>query len=592
MNNIFKEVPEFYPTPVALMQKMFSEIDLSKIKYVLEPSAGSGNLAKFCEILAEVLEDRYYRRIVSNRVDDNLSNNEYNAAFIKSAVAYAAEKYEKVNLDDEPYRYHTDSNLEIDCIEADPDLRAVLKGNGFSVVDTDFLSFYTEKKYDLIVMNPPFSNGEEHLLKAIELQERFGGQIICLLNAETIRNPYSNMRKLLSNKLNEHHAKVEFIQNAFSSAERKTDVEIALIRVNITPKTEFHSLILDELEKAPEIELESVKGCENLITNDVISASVIQYREEIRAGKKLLQEYQALRPLLSTTFEKEGSKVPILRLTLGEDSKYSYTEVDFNKYLKRVRYKYWYELLHNAKFLGNLTSNLRDEYFRKIDEFAECDYNLGNIYRLKIDILQQMIRGVEDKILELFERFTYKHSCECEGNIHYFNGWKSNSAFMINKKVVIPWMRTWDDIFKKFNYTYELNNMLSDIEKTLRFLETNPLDCHRDISHWLKYYQDNQQTKKLEFDYFSINVYKKGTVHLTFTNDELLKKLNIYGCQKKGWLPPSYGQKHYSDMSKEEQRVVDEFEGKESYEKLMTNPQKYIPDSSRFLALTDGRSGN
>lgn len=72
MNNTFKEVPEFYPTPVTLMQKMFSEIDLSKIKYVLEPSAGSGNLAKFCEILAEVLDDRYYRRIVSNRVDDNL----------------------------------------------------------------------------------------------------------------------------------------------------------------------------------------------------------------------------------------------------------------------------------------------------------------------------------------------------------------------------------------------------------------------------------------------------------------------------------------------------------------------------------------
>ena len=40
-------------------------------------------------------------------------------------------------------------------------------------------------------MNPPFSEGDKHLLKAINIMKN-GGQIVCILNAETIKNPYSN----------------------------------------------------------------------------------------------------------------------------------------------------------------------------------------------------------------------------------------------------------------------------------------------------------------------------------------------------------------------------------------------------------------
>lgn len=51
-------------------------------------------------------------------------------------------------------------------------------------------------------MNPPFSNGEQHLLKALELQKS-GGHIICLLNAETLNNPFTLARKELLRVLEE-----------------------------------------------------------------------------------------------------------------------------------------------------------------------------------------------------------------------------------------------------------------------------------------------------------------------------------------------------------------------------------------------------
>ena len=47
-------------------------------------------------------------------------------------------------------------------------------------------------------------------------------------------------------------------------------------------------------------------------------------------------------------------------------------------------------------------------------------------------------------------------------------------------------------------------------------------------------------------------------------------------CQKHGWLPNGYGKKSYKDMTKEEQDVIDSFEGKSSYENVMSNPQVYL----------------
>ena len=57
-------------------------------------------------------------------------------------------------------------------------------------------------------MNPPFSNGDKHLLKALQMQEK-GGNIVCLLNAETLRNPYTESRKELIRQLDKYDADIE-----------------------------------------------------------------------------------------------------------------------------------------------------------------------------------------------------------------------------------------------------------------------------------------------------------------------------------------------------------------------------------------------
>lgn len=72
---------------------------------------------------------------------------------------------------------------------------------------------------------------------------------------------------------------------------------------------------------------------------------------------------------------------------------------------------------------------------------------------------------------------------------------------------------------------------------------------------------------------------------VTFTNDELLKKFNIFGSQHKGWLPPSYGKKTYHDMSEEEKQVVDAFEGEKEYENVIKNRKYFLSSTNNMLML-------
>lgn len=190
---------------------------------------------------------------------------------------------------------------------------------------------------------------------------------------------------------------------------------------------------------------------------------------------------------------------------------------------------------------------------------------------------KNLVRGIEECIIELFDKLSYQYAYDDElrNNIHYYNGWKTNKCWYINKKVILPWMSAFSRYNGRFDPNYSIREKLKDIEKALNYLDGG-LTEGRDIDMWLRHAAETGQTKKIELKYFYVTFYKKGTCHLEFKNEELLKKLNIFGAQNKRWLPPGYGKKKYSEMDAEEKAVIDDFEGKESYEKVLTDVDYYI----------------
>ena len=525
---------EFYPTPKWMVDRMIDEIDTQKIKDILEPSAGKGDI-----------------------------------------IDGIIEKYEKK-------RYYSEK-VNIDAIEIDNNLRMLLKGKNYRVIFDDFLSFNTYKKYDLIIMNPPFSCGDKHLLKAIEMQKE-GGAIICLLNAETIRNPYSNTRKDLVRKLEELEAKIEFLENAFVYAENETNVEIALIKILIKEQ-EKESFILEQLKKEEIIEENERIECKELIEDDFFKQIVDRYNLEIAAGIKLINEHIAMKPFILKSIDNSDKDVEMLKLVLNEYDSNS-NEITINEFVKAIRRKYWQALFRNEKFVGKLTRNLQSNYYDRVGELKNYDFSLYNIYTIRCEMQNKMIKGVEDTIIALFEELSNKHHWydEMSKNIHYYNGWKTNKAWIINKKVIIPLNGycSWD---RRPRYDYQVVEKLSDMEKVFNYLDGN-LTRNISLENSLEQACAIGQTSKIPLKYFKVTFYKKGTCHIEFTNLDLLKKFNIYGSEKKRWLPPTYGKVKYDDMTEEEKLVIDEFEGKDSYEETMKNTNYFLVKSDELLQLS------
>ena len=536
---MFNDNATFYPTPKDLAAKMLSLIDMSRVKDILEPSAGKGDLV-------DVLRKSFY-------------------------------KFEKGR----------DYGTSIDCIEQDERLINLLKGKDERVVFDDFLQYNTYKRYDLVVMNPPFDDGDKHLLKAIDLMV-YGGQIVCLLNAETLRNPYSNTRKYLARQLERYDAKVTYVENAFLNAERKTGVDVAIVYIDI-PNRKSDSLIIDYLTKPEETGIDFTQGSQ-ITFWDKIKRIVAQYQYEAQMGIKLISEYCNVQPFILNTFEKDRFPKPLLELRVG-DEEVSNCNQAVNAYLKGLRYKYWYALGKDEAMQSKFTSNLKKLYFDTIKDLQHKEFCVHNIELVNAELMKLMNKATEDTIFDMFEKLSFQHTYndEYSSNIHYFNGWKTNKAHYINGKVIVPLLNCYDYCFKEIRMTeWKIIETLSDIEKVFDYLNGEKFGF-ASVRTVLESAKNMGQTRGIRFKYFTADFFKKGTVHIKFRYPELLKKLNIFGSQRKGWLPPTYGKKHYQDMDDEERAVVNAFDGDEAaYEMVVTNADFFLESNTNLLSLNKG----
>ena len=582
-----KETSEFYPTPKNVVERMLEKINFKMVKSILEPSAGKGDilseLAKrltieyHTDVEVDCIEiDKNLRAILKDRFSDE---SEKRLRDNRGSLIRQYGTYERYDYSTDRYRYY-DSKLS-NMIDFPDDVQKQLKDmndaeksffkNGIHIVHDDFLTYTSYKQYDLIIMNPPFHDGAKHLLKALELQKG-GGQIVCLLNAETIRNPFTDTRKHLIETLNKYDADIEYIGNAFTDSERKTDVDVALIYVNIPYSEESGESIFDRLSKAKTYQEPSAEEAMELEVTDMIKAIVNRYKVEVESGIELIKTYRRMLPHLKSDFNNENSySSSIIKLTdcSGHD-------LTVNKYVHDVRFKYWKTLLTNKKFVGKLTSKLQREYSERVASYADYDFSEFNIYTLLVEMNSQIKMGIEDEISVMYDKLTEEHSYfpECTKNRHLYTGWKTNKAWKIDKKCIIPCYGIFDSWNGKPR-TYEAYSLLSDIERILNFFDGNMTE-DIDLSSQIQFYFDRGVTKNVHCKFFDVAFYKKGTVHITFTCPELIERFNIYAAQSRNWLPPSYGKKSYADMSQDEQSVIDSFQGKNAYENILSKSDYYL----------------
>jgi hypothetical protein len=482
---------QYYPTPSALVSKAWSKFVVTPIIKVLEPSAGEGHLVnRFSSVSA-----RYGENAVS-----------------------------------------------VDVVELDITKHPLLKSKGFNVVGVDFMQFQGAALYSHIIMNPPFAYGVDHVLKAWDIL--FDGELVAIINAETIKNPFSKERKLLVSVI-EQYGSVEYVQDAFlaDDAERSTAVEVAIVYLRKTG--DFGGVdLLASLAKdktstdALVFEFEDIKALaipENEIENSVrlFNAAVLTMKDSAFAAHRSAR-YASM---LGVTLARWGDR--------NDFSKTSDVRKAIDAGYVDLKDRAWTRILRSTEVSNRLSAKGQKVLEAQFEDVKKLEFTTSNIYSFLIGLINSQSDINLEMALDVFDSVTRYHS----ENAVYYKGWKSNDKHIAAARRI----KTTRFIIPNHHRGYGANadwatvRFLGDYDKVFAMLDgkditrkddDNPFVGLADLFDNNESYRRLCAGERLSASYFDIRYYPSaGTIHFFPRNKVLIDRLNRLVGRHRQWLP-------------------------------------------------------
>ena len=449
---------EFYPTPDEVLDLM--KIDCSG-KVVLEPSGGKGDIVDY-------VKDRGCKDVIAYELNEDLS---------------------KI--------------LQTKC--------RVIGGDFFKATSEDV------SHVDLIVMNPPFSNANKHIEHAYNIAPE-GCEIISLCNNATIE--VSRGRSVLHSLIKDYGI-TENLGNCFDNAERKTGIDIGLIRLFkplVSSDSSFDGFFLEDDD-------EQTSG-EGITSYNEVYATVQRHVGAL----KIFDKMDSMRSELNYTLSDLNiDKVSFL---LNYNDKIT-TREEFSKYIQK---KSWRNIFSKMKIDKYMTSKAMEDVNKFVEQQQKYPFTMKNIYRM-FDIIMGTRRQMMNRSLEIAVDSFTKHSHE---NRFGVEGWKTNSGHMLNHKFIVERVVNFDWGKIKLCYGQQIDK-LNDLSKVLCLITGKNYDDIGSLNSLFNNIGEVKSGQWYEWGFFSLKCFKKGTMHIKFTNKADWYSLNkAYGEMKGFTLSDKY----------------------------------------------------
>jgi predicted RNA methylase len=467
--------PDFYPTPPEVAATMLDCLDL-RGKTILEPSAGNGNLVREC----------------LNR-----------------------------------------GAVEVLWCETEPQLLDLLTTQrGGYCISPDFLKLEAApvSHIGMIVMNPPFSADEAHILHAWEIAPP-GCEIVALCNWNTICDEYvhrltqhgpKGLQKQLARLINAYGSR-EDLGEAFATAERPTRVNVGLVRLRkpgqrVSAADEFDGFFLgpDDIEAQGEGLIPYRRSRD--IVNRYVEACRI-YDEQVEAGVRL-------RSVLDGFFGGE----------LGLQVTVEGAPVTRNRFRKDLQKAAWKHVF--AEFLPAqmATSNLQKDINAFVEQQSRIPFTERNIYRMLQIVAGTQEQRVDRAVEEAIDSLT-KHTKENRWGVE---GWVTNSGYMLNRRFIRSYMAelSWSGRGVTVRTYGSQSDEICDLIKALCFLTGRSFEEVGEPRNpgveGGRYCPGEWYT----WGFFRFRAYKKGTVHFEFLDEEVWAAVNARYARIKGQVLP------------------------------------------------------
>lgn len=379
----------------------------------------------------------------------------------------------------------------------------------------------------MIIMNPPFSADEKHILHAWNIAPD-GCDIIALCNWETISNTYYRSRVELIRVINEYGSS-DNLGDCFSDAERKTNVEIGLIRLKKPGSNEnkFEGFFLDE-----EIE-EQYNG---IMPYNFVRDLVNRYVAAVKIFDEQLEAAVRMNNLTSTFYSSS------LAMSMTEEDKPK-SRTEFKKDLQKSGWNFIFKKMNMDKYT---TKGLKEDINKFVEKQEKIPFTMKNIYRMLEIVAGTTEQRMDKAIIEVFDKLTQHY----HDNRYMVEGWKTNSHYMLNEKFIMPWVTDpgYDGSLKlHYRGHYEI---VDDMTKALCFITGTNYDTIGSLWNFFNKREINEETGGkgdwikhswntwYDWGFFQLKGFKKGTMHFKFKDRDVWAKFNLRVAKIKGYPLP------------------------------------------------------
>jgi hypothetical protein len=407
---------------------------------------------------------------------------------------------------------------DFSCIELNEELCMILHEKGYRVIDHDFLQYDGKQWFNFIIMNPPFKAGAEHLLKAWDILQE--GKIVCVLNAETIRNPniYDRSRLL---ELIAAHGRYEYVQDAFKDAQHTSNVEVAIVWLE---KTCSESTINFEGTFARDGKLDDQEYTENFLTNRNIIKSLVEQFESAQRALLEVHRYKAQYRFYIKQVARDTSDSAVK---------------DLNESLDNLKKLFWDYIFAKTEIGKKITSKFQEKFRQFFAQSSSLSFTFENIIQILETFVLNEKEILKECLINVFDKATSYH----EDNKIYSEGWKTNKSYRATRKIIIPNCVEFTKWGSWRNHYYH-NDFLYDIDKVMCFLSGKSLESTHTLIQAVRdrmnQLNDNafglSYTNWFESTNFRIKFFKKGTMHIFFKDEDLWNQFNIKAAEGKNWL--------------------------------------------------------
>lgn len=453
---------------------------------------------------------------------------------------------------------------DVVACEIEPELRAILQTK-CRVIGTDFLAMTSEQisHIQCIYMNPPFSCEEDHVLHAFDIAPR-GCRIVSLCNFDSISGEDTHKKKRLLQVLNEWKGSMENLGPVFREAERTTNVNIGLIAVTVPGQSyqeEFSGFFMEE-------EQEFGSGEAGLMSYSAVRDVVNRYVEAVKIYDAQLDTARRLNAVLSGVFRTE------VAITVTSDGQV----LKRDQFKKDLQKSGWSWILDKMNLKKYATRGLREDINKFVEQQQNIPFTMRNIYHMLEVVVATASQRMDKALLEVFESVT-RHYSE---NRYQVEGWKTNSHYMLNRRFILPnvcavgWSgevatptfssgsyEKVEDMLKALCYitgeNYDEKIGLDDFiryrYKVVKENGNNALDkYYTGVKVCIKEHDHDAAIRKaeqipgarvedskpqwgqwIEWTFFRIRFYKKGTAHMEFINEDVWALFNQHISRIKGF---------------------------------------------------------